>query len=193
MTSGTTRVLHTADTHLGYRQYGSDERRADFLRSFEAVVDDAVSGDYDALVHAGDLFHSRNPSLVDVIPTVECFRRLRDAGVRALAVVGNHERKRSQQWLDLLGSMGLVERLGREPVVVGDVCFYGVDYVPPSEIDGFDYGFEACDAGFSVLVGHGRFEPFPYGEWRLSEFVERSDVDWDAFLLGDYHHFERED
>lgn len=186
-------VLHTGDTHVGYRQYGSDRRREDFLRSFEAVVDDAVEQGYDVFVHAGDLFHSRNPGLVDVIPTVEQFERLSDAGVRAFAVVGNHESKRDAQWIDLLESLGLVERLGKDPVVVGDVAFYGVDYVPKSRIDSFDHDFRPSDARYNVLVAHGRFEPFPYGEWPLDEFVENGDVDWDAFLLGDYHHHEREE
>ncbi len=185
------KVLHTGDTHVGYRQYGSDVRREDFLGAFEAVVDDAVEEDFDVFVHAGDLFHSRNPALVDVIPTVELFERLSDAGVRAFAVVGNHESKRDAQWIDLLESLGLVERLGLEPRFVGDVAFYGVDYVPKSRIESFEHDFQPSDASYSVMVAHGRFEPFPYGEWPLQEFVEEGPVDWDAFLLGDYHHHER--
>ena len=188
------KILHTGDTHIGYRQYGSDARRRDFLEAFEHVVRDAIEEDVDVLVHAGDLFHSRNPRLEDVIPTIELFRDLRDAGVTVLAVVGNHERKRHDQWLDLLENMDAVTRLGREPVVIDAVAFYGVDYVPPSRIDGFAYDdFVASEeASTNLLVMHGRFEPFPYGEWPLERFVEESDVDWDRFLLGDYHHHERE-
>jgi len=187
-----TRVLHTGDTHIGYRQYGSDERRCDFLRAFERVVDDAVEGDYDVLVHAGDLFHSRNPSIDDLRDTVDLFSRLDEEGVEALAVVGNHESKRNAQWVDLLQDLGLVKRLGREPVVVGGVAFYGVDHTPASRVSEFDYGFEPTeDAEHNTLVLHGLFEPFPFGEWSLEEFVEESTVDWDAFMLGDYHHPER--
>jgi DNA repair exonuclease SbcCD nuclease subunit len=195
MSDGPTRVLHTGDTHIGYRQYGSDERRRDFLRAFERVVDDAVEGDYDALVHAGDLFHSRNPRLDDVRDTVELFGRLDEAGVEALAVVGNHESKRDAEWADLLQDLGLVRRLGREPVVVGGVAFYGVDHTPASRVGSFEYDFEPSPDGAShnVLVLHGLFEPFPFGDWSLDEFVERAEVDWDAFMLGDYHHPERDE
>jgi len=185
------KVLHTGDTHIGYRQYGSDERRRDFLRAFERVVDDAIEGDYDVLVHAGDLFHSRNPRLEDLRETVDIFSRLADAGVETLAVVGNHESKREAEWADLLQDLGLVRRLGRDPVVVGDVAFYGVDHTPPSRVDSFDYGFEATDAEHNVLVLHGLFEPFPFGDWSLEQFTRNSDVDWDVFMLGDYHHPER--
>jgi DNA repair exonuclease SbcCD nuclease subunit len=190
-----TRVLHTGDTHIGYRQYGSDERRRDFLRAFERVVDDAVEGDYDVLVHAGDLFHSRNPRLEDLRETVDLFGRLDDAGVETLAVVGNHESKRDAEWADLLQDLGLVRRLGREPVVIGNVAFYGVDHTPSSRVESFGYDFAPSpdEADHNVLVLHGLFEPFPFGEWSLEEFVENADIDWDVFMLGDYHHPERDE
>ncbi|MDY6779310.1 MAG: exonuclease SbcCD subunit D, partial [Halobacteria archaeon] len=191
------KIIHTGDTHLGYSQYGSDERRKDFLDAFEQVVEDAVDEEVDVLVHAGDLFHSRNPSLRDVIPTVELFERLDEADVETFAVVGNHEKKRDSQWLDLLENLGLVTRLSPEPVAVEsrgeEVAFYGVDYLPRTTAESFDYDFEPSDAGVNLLVLHGRFKPFPYGEWDLREFADNSEVDWDGYLLGDYHHHETEE
>jgi exonuclease SbcD len=188
-----TRVLHTGDTHIGYRQYGSDERRRDFLNAFESVVDDAVEGGYDVLVHAGDLFHSRSPRLEDLREAVDLFARLKDAGVEVLAIVGNHESKRDAEWLDLLQDLGLARRLGSDPIVVGGVAFYGVDHTPPSRADSFDYSFESSpdEAEHNVLVLHGLFDPFPFGDWSLEAFVDNTDIDWDAFMLGDYHHPER--
>ncbi len=185
------KVLHTGDTHIGYRQYGSDERRRDFLRAFERVVNDAVEGDYDVLVHAGDLFHSRNPRLEDLRQTLDLFSRLDGAGVEVLAIVGNHESKRDAEWADLLQDLGFVRRLGREPVVIDGVAFYGVDHTPPSRAGSFDYSFEPSDSEHNVLVLHGLFEPFPFGDWSLDDFAENSPVDWDVFMLGDYHHPER--
>ena len=32
-----TRVIHTGDTHLGYRQYHRPERKADFLDAFARI------------------------------------------------------------------------------------------------------------------------------------------------------------
>ena len=40
-----TRVIHTGDTHIGYRQYNAPERRRDFLEAFRSVVSDAVDDD----------------------------------------------------------------------------------------------------------------------------------------------------
>lgn len=140
------RVIHTGDTHLGYRQYHRPERRADFLEAFRQVVEDAVEAEVDAVVHAGDLFHDRRPELEDVLGALSALRELDDAGIPFLAVVGNHETKREAQWLDLFASLGLARRLGAEPVVVGNVAFYGMDFVPRSQRDDLDYEFVPYDA-----------------------------------------------
>jgi DNA repair exonuclease SbcCD nuclease subunit len=182
-----TRVIHTGDTHLGYQQYHSPERRQDFLDAFREVIDDAVDDDVDAVVHAGDLFHDRRPELPDLLGTLSVLRQLDDAGIPFLAVVGNHEVKRDAQWLDLFADLGLATRLGDEPVVVGDTAFYGLDFVPKSKREALDYGFADHDAAFAALVTHGLFQPFDYGDWDAEEVLAASTVEFDAMLLGDNH------
>ncbi|WP_284011960.1 DNA double-strand break repair protein Mre11 [Halobaculum litoreum] len=182
-----TRIIHTGDTHIGYRQYHSPQRRADFLDAFERVVADAVADDVDAVVHAGDLFQDRRPDLPDLLGVLSALRELDDAGIPFLAVVGNHESTRGGQWLDLFESLGLATRLGAEPVVVGDTAFYGLDHVPVSQRDKLDYAFAPHDAGTAALVSHGLFEPFAHADWDTEEVLARSTVDFDAVLLGDNH------
>jgi DNA repair exonuclease SbcCD nuclease subunit len=182
-----TRVIHTGDTHIGYSQYHSPVRRQDFLDAFEAVVDDAVDGGVDAVVHAGDLFHDRRPDLQDLMGTISVLRRLNDAGIPFLAVVGNHESTRGGQWLDLFERLGLATRLGDEPVVVGDTAFYGLDHVPVSRRDDLDYAFADHDADYAALVAHGLFEPFGYADWDTETVLTESDIAFDAMLLGDNH------
>jgi len=190
-----TRVIHTGDTHLGYRQYHLPERRQDFLDAFQRVADDAVEDEVDAVVHAGDLFHDRKPGLADLLGTIDVLRTLDDADVPFLAVVGNHETTRDGQWLDLFGSMGLVTRLDETPTVVGDTAFYGLDFVPRSKRDELKYEFEPHDADHSALVSHGLFEPLvpDYGnvEWDAETVLDAANVAFDAFLLGDEHSPER--
>ncbi|MFC5277467.1 DNA double-strand break repair protein Mre11 [Halorubrum rubrum] len=182
-----TRVIHTGDTHVGYQQYHSPVRRQDFLDAFGAVVDDAVDDDVDAVVHAGDLFHDRRPELPDLMGTIAVLRRLADAGIPFLAVVGNHESTRGGQWLDLFERLGLATRLGDAPTVVGDVAFYGLDHVPVSRRDELEYAFEPHDADYAALVAHGLFEPFAHADWDTETVLDESDVDFDAMLLGDNH------
>jgi DNA repair exonuclease SbcCD nuclease subunit len=182
-----TRVVHTGDTHLGYQQYHRPERREDFLDAFRQVACDAVDDDVDAVVHAGDLFHDRRPTLPDIMGALSVLRTLDDAGVPFLAVVGNHEAKRDAQWLDLFESLGVATRLGSEPVVVGNTAFYGLDYVPRADRDALDYAFEPHESEFAALVSHGLFEPFPHGDWDAREVLAESPVAFDACLLGDDH------
>lgn len=186
-----TRVLHTADTHLGYRQYHSPERRADFLDAFRRVATDAVESNVDAVVHAGDLFHDRRPGLPDILGTLDVLETISAADIPFLAVVGNHEAKRSAQWLDLFEAMGFARRLGAEPVVVGSTAFYGLDFVPRARRDDLEYEFAPHDAEHAALVSHGRFAPLvpDYGnvEWDVLEVLNEATVDFDAVLLGDEH------
>jgi len=197
-----TRVIHTGDTHVGYRQYHSPERRQDFLDAFEAVIDDAIDADrdsegsesprtnggaVDAVVHAGDLFHDRRPDLPDLLGVLSALRRLDAADVPFLAVVGNHEATRGSQWLDLFENLGLATRLGPVPTVVGDTAFYGLDHVPRSRREDLDYDFTPADADATALVAHGLFTPFPHADWDTEAMLDAATVDFDAVLLGDNH------
>ena len=182
-----TRLFHTGDTHLGYRQYHRPERRQDFLRAFEQVIDDAIAAEADAVIHAGDLFDDRQPGLPELSGALSALERLAAAEIPFLAVVGNHESKRGGQWLDLFEQIGVATRLGSEPIKIGDVAVYGLDFVPRSRRDGLEYTFEPHDAAYAVLVSHGLFEPFEHGDWDARRLLRESSVAFDAMLLGDDH------
>jgi exonuclease SbcD len=182
-----TRVIHTGDTHIGYQQYHSPERRRDFLDAFRQVVADAIDDDVDAVVHAGDLFHDRRPGLADLQGTVAALRDLAAADIPFLAVVGNHEGKRDGQWLDLFSDLDLATRLDDTPYVLDDTAFYGLDFVPRSQRDDLAYDFAPTDASHRVLVSHGLFEPFAHADWDTDRLLDESSVDFDALLLGDNH------
>ncbi|MEE6208696.1 DNA double-strand break repair protein Mre11 [Salarchaeum sp. III] len=182
-----TRVIHTGDTHLGYRQYHSPVRRQDFADAFRSVVADAVEDGVDAVVHAGDLYHDRQPGLPDLLDTIDILTPLREHDIPFLAVVGNHESTRQGQWLDLFETLGLATRLDAEGTAVGDTTFYGLDYVPESKRDQLDYEFAVPDTEHAALVSHGLFTPFPHANWETETVLGESNVDFDAFLLGDNH------
>ena len=182
-----TRVIHTGDTHLGYRQYHALQRRDDFLAAFRQVIDDAVSENVDAVVHAGDLFHDRRPDLADLLGTLSVLRTLADADIPFLAIVGNHEHTRDRQWIELFETLGLATRLDDEGTAVGDTTFYGLDHVPRSKRADLDYEFAEREGRHAALVAHGLFTPFPHGNWDSETVLSESNLDFDAMLLGDNH------
>lgn len=181
------RVIHTGDTHIGYRQYHSPERREDFLAAFQEVIADAIAAEVDAVVHAGDLFHDTRPDIPDLMGTVETLGRLARAEIPFLGVVGNHEGTRDRQWLDLLVDLDLATRLDARGAIIDDVTFYGLDYVPPTRRSSLEYDFSSSSTEHTALVAHGLFEPFAHADWDTAALLERSTVDFDVLLLGDNH------
>ncbi|WP_048831177.1 metallophosphoesterase family protein [Methanomethylovorans hollandica] len=187
------KIIHTADTHIGYRQYHSDVRRKDFLQAFSNVIDGAIEMKADAVVHAGDLFDSRTPSLEDILDTMKLFSRLKEADIPLLAIVGNHESKQSTQWLDLFESMGLATRLGATPYMLENIAFYGIDSVPKSKIPLFDFSVfeEPLESSCNVLVMHQLMSPITIGEWDCASVLGSVPFHVDVLLLGDYHKYEK--
>ena len=92
------RICHMADVHLGYRRYnkltknGINQREADINLAFQEAITRMISLKPDAVVIAGDLFHSVRPS--NAIVTM-CFRQLRrladETQAPIIIVAGNHE------------------------------------------------------------------------------------------------------
>lgn len=188
----TVRVLHVSDTHLGKRQYRSDLRKDDFLEAFEESLEVAVDRDVDAVIHTGDLFDKRTPGLNVVYNGVEALKVLRDAGIPFYGIVGNHERKRDVQWLDLISRAGVGERLGSDPVILGDeVAVYGIDAVSKPSWEYKDFSLNDLDGDFfNVVCMHQLLNPpVPdvMADYSLDEVFNRLDLDVDALLLGDYH------
>jgi len=151
-----TRILHVSDTHLGKRQYGSDIRKEDFAKAFEQAIDVAVENDVDAVIHTGDLFDDPVPSLPTVMRAADALRPLEDREIPFYGIVGNHERKNDEQWLDLLKRTSAATRLGKTPTMVGDVALYGIDAVRPSVWDNIDWQLQEPpdDAAWTILCMH---------------------------------------
>ncbi|WP_135609823.1 exonuclease SbcCD subunit D [Methanococcoides sp. AM1] len=187
------RILHTADTHIGYRQYHSEMRRQDFIDAFSRVIDDAIEMKMDAVVHAGDLFDSRNPTLEDILDTINILSKLKQYNIPFLSIVGNHESKQHTQWLDLFESMKIAIRLGTDPYRIENIAIYGIDNVPRSKIPLFDYSkFTDENCGeCNIIVMHQLMSPFPFGEWECEEVIEGLPFEVHAILLGDYHKNEK--
>ncbi len=97
--------IHTADNHLGYEQYGMKERFNDFARAFLAVVDSAIARKADCFLIAGDLFNKRAIDALTLMQAKTALERLKDAGIPAIAIEGNHDRtyyRDGVSWLQFL-------------------------------------------------------------------------------------------
>ena len=83
--------VHASDLHLGYSQYGLEQRRQDFDNAFSELVDKTIDLRPDFMIIAGDLFHQARPSNHTLENTIRSFKRLKDAGIPVLTVDGSHD------------------------------------------------------------------------------------------------------
>ncbi|GAA3799176.1 exonuclease SbcCD subunit D [Sphaerisporangium flaviroseum] len=132
------RVLHTSDWHLGRAFH-----RESLIGAQAAFVDHLVetirSERVDVVVVAGDVYDRALPSVDAVALCNEALGRLVAEGVRTLLISGNHDSARRLGFgADLIDAAGVhlrtdPARVG-EPVVIGDVAFYGIPYLEPEMV-----------------------------------------------------------
>ncbi|MBI4187537.1 MAG: DNA repair exonuclease [Chloroflexi bacterium] len=89
------KVLHTADVHLG-RQFPflrakGGEYRSQLLRTFEKIVDLAVSENVSLLLIAGDLFDTNRVHGITIGKVESAFKKLEAAGIRVCILPGTHD------------------------------------------------------------------------------------------------------
>lgn len=92
------RVLHFADIHIGMENYGHldsatgiNSRVLDFLRRFDEVITYGLKHDVDLVIFAGDAFKTRDPNPTLQREFARRVKRLVDAGVPLVMLVGNHD------------------------------------------------------------------------------------------------------
>jgi exonuclease SbcD len=91
------KILHVADTHLGFSAYrkvtedGINQREMDAYNAFKQFVDYAIKSKPDLIIHAGDLFDSVRPNNRAITFAIDQLIRISDAGITFIVIAGNHE------------------------------------------------------------------------------------------------------
>jgi exonuclease SbcD len=136
-------LLAIGDVHLGTRPgslpedldgLGVDPRSLTPEAALSITVDRAIERDVDAVLFAGDVVESTNARFEALRPLETAVRRLREADIPVLAVVGNHDVEalprlaRMIEGLELIGEGGrwqtrLVEKPGGAAVEILGWCF----------------------------------------------------------------------
>ena len=92
------RLLHLADVHFGMENYGRldaatglNRRLLDFARSVHYAIDYALEHGAHLAIFAGDIYKHRDPDPSWQRAFAQCVRRLTDASVPVVILVGNHD------------------------------------------------------------------------------------------------------
>ena len=202
------RIVHVADTHLGFRQLhrvndaGRNVREQDVYDAFERAISKTIELEPAALIHAGDLFDSYHPSSAALRVALDGFARLRDAGIPAVVIAGNHSTPRVASAEHIFG---VLERFGGVHVIyggarvvrIGDLAVHGVahDNEPAQLTAALRGARPAADAKFNVLVAHvgldglGQVVGSEAGSVTVSGEALDQAGDFDYIALGHLHKF----
>ena len=201
------KLAHIADPHLGIRQYhrqtpaGINQREADVAHAFRLAVDGVIAARPDAVVVAGDLFHSVRPTNAAIVFAFRQLQRLREALPKApiVLIAGNHDTPRSTETGSILR---LFEELGVD--VATDEARRFV--YPALDLSVLGVPHQALVGGarpslrpdgperHRVLVLHGEVEGvFPFDRsaaeygGALLGLQELAPAEWSYVALGHYH------
>ncbi|HEX6103975.1 MAG TPA: exonuclease SbcCD subunit D [Gemmatimonadales bacterium] len=201
------KLAHIADPHLGIRQYhrqtpaGINQREADVAYAFRAAIDGVIAARPDAVLIAGDLFHSVRPTNAAIVFAFRQFQRLREALPSApiVLIAGNHDTPRSVETgsiLRLFEELGIdvaAEEARRLVYPALDLSVLAVPHQALASGERPELRPEG-DARHRVLLLHGEIEGvFPqdrsaadYGG-ALVGLRELGAESWSYVALGHYH------
>ena len=201
------KLAHIADPHLGIRQYhrqtpaGINQREADVAHAFRLAVDGVIAVRPDAVVVAGDLFHSVRPTNAAIVFAFRQFQRLREALPDApiVLIAGNHDTPRSTETgsiLRLFEELGVDVATDEARRLVYPALDLSVLAVPHQALmDGARPSLRPEGAErHRVLVLHGEIEGvFPFDRsgaeygGALLGLQEMAPDEWSYVALGHYH------
>lgn len=201
------KIAHLADVHLGFRQYhrhtptGINQREADVANAFRGSVDAILVAQPNAVIIAGDFFHSVRPTNQAIIFAFQQLQRIRDAlpDTPIVLLAGNHDTPRSRETgeiISLFTELDVKVVVGEPKRLVFPELDLSVLAVPHQALAG-EVRPELRPEGstrFEVLAMHAEIEgAFPsdrgtpeYG----GALVKSADLDptpWSYVALGHYH------
>ena len=120
------------DLHLGYRQYGLDEREQDFYRRWNQIIDDIIARrNIDVILQLGDIFDTHIPSSIALYEYEKGLAKLQEANIQYYSITGNHTIIRKKNFMspdDLFFKISEATSLDDTHITIGDVFIAGAKY-----------------------------------------------------------------
>ena len=204
------KIAHLADLHLGFRQYarqtarGLNQREVDVANAFRHAVDGVLAAAPDAVIVAGDVFHSVRPSNPAILDAFNQIRRLHDGlpHVPVVIVAGNHDTPRSVETGTILTLFEAIPNVHVAALTTRTLVFedmqLSIHCVPHEAIRTSPRPTmlpkRESDTRWNVLVTHGEVAGVVPGDRSFVEYggamVEPGDLhadQWNYVALGHYH------
>ncbi len=203
------KILHLADTHLGYSAYrkttedGVNQREVDVYDAFTRCIDYAIHTKPDVVLHAGDLFDSVRPTNRAITVALQQILRLSKEHIPCVLISGNHETPKLKETGNIfrifehLDSVYPIHNNHYESVVIKNKKETARIHAIPQcqSLKDFDLNLKKitldAKADFNILLAHGAVTGIK--EFRMNEFnelfipVKTLTNDFDYIALGHYH------
>jgi len=163
-------LVHTADWHYGYRQYGLPEREQDMYDVGWFIVNSAIEMKASGVILAGDNFDTQKPSAQAVRTLCDQVRALSDAGIPVYGIDGNHD-STNGAWLEVCG----VQNINMQVADCGGLKIIGLHFYRPSVFLAELKQLAAKGVKADVLVLHQplvEFADFSSGGLSASDMTE---------------------
>ncbi|MHB1536687.1 MAG: metallophosphoesterase family protein [Acidimicrobiales bacterium] len=200
------RVAAIGDAHLGRAYYpftadgGINQRELDFERAFTASVEAALAEGPDLVVWLGDVFDHPRPSYRSYRVAQRALARIRDHGLPAVIISGNHDTPRLpgrgspySALADTFPEFHFAHRLAYERVELPGLVVHAVPQMLSVEA-----ALSALDAAAgarsgdrtNLLLTHPRLTQLRPHHADINEIeVDAGRIQSDLVLLGHYHTF----
>jgi len=190
-------ISHISDLHLGYAQFGLEEREEDVYQAFHEAIDVSIREGVRLVVFAGDLFHNPRPCGKAIITLGNALKKLKESQIPAAFVLGEHDisRLRDVPFAHIYSNLGLAKKLRHdEPFIVDECAVFGADKERPSNIDSLIEKLRQAEraakqhSGKKVLVLHQGLTDFNKfaGELNSTDLP----AGFNYYALGHYHDHE---
>ena len=205
------KIVHLADTHLGYSAYrktteeGVNQREADVYDAFTQCIDYVIEAKPDLVLHAGDLFDSVRPTNRAITVALQQILRLSKENIPCVIISGNHETPKLKETGNIFR---IFEHLNNVYPIHND-RYESVLYETKNESvrihaipqcqspKDFDVNLDKitldAKADFNIFLAHGAVAGIQ--EFKMNEFnelfipVKNLKRDFDYIALGHYHKF----
>lgn len=178
-------TVFTADSHLRETTWKSHpELRGDAYDAFAQIIDFAIEKSVNEVLLGGDVLDVNTPDPLTMQQLVTEMQRLQDAGIPCYFIVGQHERHRLAQWLNLHSWPTHID--GRI-VRLRDLVLHGISYQPRTQLQSAIARIhEDANAVLVHQVWKETHGDLMQPEGCIADLPDR--VEW--VLTGDYHqHF----
>jgi len=205
------KIIHVADTHLGYSAYrkvtqdGINQREYDNYQTFKQFIDYTIQTKPDLILHSGDLYDSVRPTNRAITYSIDQIMRLSKNKIPIIIIAGNHEQPKLKETGHIFSIFDHIEYV--HPIYKTEYETHSftikkekitIHAIPQTNTKkDFENNLKKLKkdktAKYNILVAHGAVTGIK--EFKMNEFNEliiptkTLSKDFDYIALGHYHKY----